>query len=128
MIFCRYRRRHPSKNNTSVSYFLMEIECPELPGCVCKGYEGIRAVNVLLKNIHKISLKPRQEPMMLYPLLKAEGRFIRAMCWELVECHLLGITLKIMYNCPETLTKNVLTTLLMSAMPSRIRCAQTRWM
>ena len=49
-------------------------------------YAGIRRVNILLKNLPKISLKNDPAYAKTKQYWKAEGRFIRAMCyWELIK-------------------------------------------
>lgn len=80
----------PSRNSTTIAYFTNgTLNTQNYPDAFfAKGYEGIRAVNVLLKNIHKISFKvtPDHTYDNFPRYWRAEGRFIRAMCyWELVK-------------------------------------------
>ncbi len=80
----------PSRNSSSVAYFANGyLNAQNYPDAFfAKGYEGIRAVNILLMNIHKIPFKVTADGSYeaLRKYWKAEGRFIRAMCyWELVR-------------------------------------------
>lgn len=80
----------PSRNSSTISYFtngnLNALNNPD--AFFGKGYEGIRAVNIMLKNVNKISFKVTADQIYAKEkqYWKAEGRFIRAMCyWELLK-------------------------------------------
>lgn len=78
----------PSRNGTQIAYFtngnISALNYPD--SYFSNAYAGIRRVNLLLKNLPKISLK--KDPAYAYTkqYWKAESRFIRALCyWELVK-------------------------------------------
>lgn len=78
----------PSRNGTLVSYFtngrISALNSPD--PYFSNAYAGIRRVNILLKNLPKVSLKNDPAYAKTKQYWKAEGRFIRAMCyWELVR-------------------------------------------
>lgn len=78
----------PSRNGTLVSYFtngrVSALNSPD--PYFSNAYAGIRRVNILLKNLPKISLKNDPAYADTKRYWEAEGRFIRAMCyWELIK-------------------------------------------
>ena len=78
----------PSRNGTLVSYFTNErVSALNNPDpYFSNAYAGIRRVNILLLNLPKISLRNDPAYATTKQYWKAEGRFIRAMCyWELVK-------------------------------------------
>ncbi len=84
----------PSRKSSTISYYTNgNLNAQNYPDAFfAKGYDGIRAVNVMLKNIHKVSFRTvvgdKEDPTYEFTkqYWKAEGRFIRAMCyWELLK-------------------------------------------
>lgn len=78
----------PSRNSATISYFnngrVSSLNYPD--PYFSKGYAGIRRVNLLLQNLPKISLKNDPAFATTKQYWKAEGRFIRALCyWEMVK-------------------------------------------
>lgn len=78
----------PSRNGTLVSYFtngrVSALNNPD--PYFSNAYAGIRRVNILLKNLPKVALKKDPTYANTKQYWKAEGRFIRAMCyWELIK-------------------------------------------
>jgi hypothetical protein len=78
----------PSRNGTLVNYFtngrVSALNNPD--PYFSSAYAGIRRVNILLKNLPRISLKNDPAYAKTKQYWKAEGRFIRAICyWELIK-------------------------------------------
>lgn len=78
----------PSRNSATISYFnngrVSSLNYPD--PYFSKGYAGIRRVNLLLENLPKVSLKDDPAYVLEKQYWKAEGRFIRALCyWEMVK-------------------------------------------
>ncbi|MCW3089919.1 MAG: hypothetical protein JWP81_988 [Ferruginibacter sp.] len=78
----------PSRNSTQIAYFtngrVSTLNYPD--PYFSKAYAGIRRVNILLANLPKMALKNDPVYATTKQYWKAEGRFIRAMCyWELVK-------------------------------------------